>query len=161
MNGGGQSVDVTTLPVQDLNKIRTSLAEDVQLITNNFGNLKVAQSRYTMALEALSDIKPENANKRIMVPLTGSLYVPGQISDVSKVMVDIGTGYYAEKPVEDARSFLEGKLKMLSDNISKVGAALSSKRRDYEVVTEILQEKMAVMKMQQQKEMEKINKVIV
>ena len=30
------------------------------------------------------------------MPLTSSLYVPGQLSETDKVMVDIGTGYYVE-----------------------------------------------------------------
>lgn len=32
-----------------------------------------------------------------MVPLTGSIYVPGTITDTENVIIDIGTGYYAEK----------------------------------------------------------------
>ena len=31
--------------------------------------------------------------KEILVPLTSSMYVPGRLSDVENVMVDIGTGY--------------------------------------------------------------------
>lgn len=58
-------IDVSTLSAQDLNKLRTSLSEDVQLITNNYGNLKVAQSRYTQALDALQDLKPENQGIQI------------------------------------------------------------------------------------------------
>jgi hypothetical protein len=32
----------------------------------------------------------------LLLPLTGSLYASGQISDTGKVLVDIGTGYYVE-----------------------------------------------------------------
>ena len=31
-----------------------------------------------------------------MVPLTTSLYVPGVVGDISKVLVDVGTGYFIE-----------------------------------------------------------------
>lgn len=31
-----------------------------------------------------------------MLPLTSSLYVSGEVSEVEKVLVDIGTGYYVE-----------------------------------------------------------------
>lgn len=33
----------------------------------------------------------------MLVPLTGSLYVPGKLCDVENVMVDVGTGYYVQK----------------------------------------------------------------
>jgi prefoldin alpha subunit len=99
-------VDVTQLPPADLQKLRTSLTEDVQTITQNYGNLKMAHSKYGQALEALSDITPENKDKRIMVPLTSSLYVPGQLSNIETVLVEVGTGYYVEKQIPDARTFI-------------------------------------------------------
>ena len=33
----------------------------------------------------------------ILVPLTNSLYVPGKLSDLENVIVDVGTGYYVKK----------------------------------------------------------------
>jgi len=37
------------------------------------------------------------AGKQVLVPLTSSLYVPGKLSDVENVVVDVGTGYYIKK----------------------------------------------------------------
>lgn len=37
------------------------------------------------------------AGKQVLVPLTSSLYVPGKLSDVEHVVVDVGTGYYIKK----------------------------------------------------------------
>ena len=36
-------------------------------------------------------------DKTVLVPLTGSLYVPGKLRDVENVIVDVGTGYYVQK----------------------------------------------------------------
>lgn len=36
------------------------------------------------------------AGKKILVPLTASLYVPGSLDDAEKVLVDVGTGYFIE-----------------------------------------------------------------
>lgn len=149
----GQSVDVATLQPQELQKLRQSLSDDIQLITNNFGNLKVAQARFAQGLEALLDLKPENEGKAMLIPLTGSLYVPGQLADHNKVVVDVGTGYFVEKPVPDARAFIENKLKMIAENIEKVGAALTGKRRDLEAVTMILQSKVSAMRNAQQQQL--------
>jgi prefoldin alpha subunit len=35
--------------------------------------------------------------KQVLVPLTSSLYVPGKLTDVENVVVDVGTGYYVKK----------------------------------------------------------------
>lgn len=37
------------------------------------------------------------ADKKVLIPLTSSLYVPGRIKDTENVLVDIGTGYFVEK----------------------------------------------------------------
>jgi prefoldin alpha subunit len=34
--------------------------------------------------------------KKMLVPLTASLYVPGTLDEADKVLVDIGTGYFIE-----------------------------------------------------------------
>merc|ERR1712227_727044 len=92
-----QQTDINKLQPDQLQQLRKSLSDDVQMITNSYGNLKVAYSRFQYSLEALDVIVPENENKEILVPLTGSLYIPGTLSNVEKVMVDIGTGYYVER----------------------------------------------------------------
>jgi prefoldin alpha subunit len=38
----------------------------------------------------------EIVGKKMLVPLTASLYVPGTLDDADKVLVDIGTGYFVE-----------------------------------------------------------------
>ena len=37
------------------------------------------------------------AGKKVLVPLTNSLYVGGTLSDPDHVIVDVGTGFYVEK----------------------------------------------------------------
>lgn len=37
------------------------------------------------------------AGKEILIPLTSSLYVPGKLTDVENVVIDVGTGYYVKK----------------------------------------------------------------
>jgi len=59
--------------------------------------LKQAQNRFADCIESCKAIDTSNKDKTILVPLTSSLYVPGKLADVEKVVVDIGTGYYVEK----------------------------------------------------------------
>lgn len=115
---------------------------------------QLAHSKYGQALEALSDITPENKDKRIMVPLTSSLYVPGQLSNISTVLVEVGTGYFVEKAIPDARTFITSKIEMIQGNLSKVAGALSGKRRDLDAVSSILQQKLQA---QYQQQMQKVD----
>lgn len=46
----------------------------------------------------------DGKENEILVPLTSSLYVKGEMADREKVLVDVGTGFYVEK----VRFFLFG-----------------------------------------------------
>lgn len=44
-----------------------------------------------------ADAQGRGADKKILIPLTSSLYVPGRLKDAENVIVDVGTGYFVEK----------------------------------------------------------------
>lgn len=56
----------------------------------------MAQMKFRESEQSLERITPETKGETILVPLTGSMYVPGTIADVEHVLIDIGTGYYAQ-----------------------------------------------------------------
>ena len=58
----------------------------------------------------------------VLVPLTGSMYVPGKLSNPDKVVVDIGTGYYVEKNSKDAQDYFNRKGKYVTENMERVQA---------------------------------------
>ncbi len=45
----------------------------------------------------MADDRGRLLGKELLVPLTSSLYVPGKLTDVESVVVDVGTGYYVKK----------------------------------------------------------------
>lgn len=86
------------------------------MLTNSFATLKTAEAKFKAAMGCLNGLgKPAESSltslrphlllvltrkisdKEMLVPLTSSLYVPGKLSDVHNVLVDVGTGYYVEK----------------------------------------------------------------
>ena len=52
----------------------------------------------------------EREGHEVLVPLTGSMYVPGVIKQTEKVLVDVGTGYYVEKDIPAARDYFNRKV---------------------------------------------------
>lgn len=59
--------------------------------------LKIAKSKFAGSKDALEQIGSDWQDKQILVPLTGSMYVPGIVKSVDKFIIDVGTGYYVEK----------------------------------------------------------------
>lgn len=83
--------------ILQLVEVKKQLEAEIQHLTSSFGQLKGAQAKFKGCVESIESIKPENAGKTTLIPLTSSLYVPGKLSDLENVIVDVGTGYYVEK----------------------------------------------------------------
>lgn len=67
------------------------------MIQESLQTLKMAQNKFHESGQSLEKITPDVKGETILVPLTGSMYVPGTIADIDHVLIDIGTGYYAQK----------------------------------------------------------------
>lgn len=56
----------------------------------------MAKTKFAGSKEALEQVNEDWKEKEILVPLTGSMYVPGVVKQVDNLIIDVGTGYYAE-----------------------------------------------------------------
>ena len=80
-----------------------------------------------------------------MLPLTNSLYVPGKLTDLDSVIVDIGTGYYVKKvfyillfyisyslirikSTKDAKTFYNNKIQYIDKNLETLSQTLEKKQ---------------------------------
>ncbi|KAJ8367341.1 hypothetical protein AAFF_G00320750 [Aldrovandia affinis] len=77
------------------------------------------------------------------------MYVPGTLSDVEHVLVDVGTGYYVEKNVEATKEFFKRKIDFLTKQIEKIQPALQEKH----AMKQALQQPEAAARSQQEAEM--------
>ncbi|XP_046553184.1 prefoldin subunit 5-like [Haliotis rubra] len=143
----GQTVDLTTLPVQQLNQLSQQLDQEVEFFTNSMNQLKLAQGKFVESQECLNKATPDNLNKDILVPLTSSMYVPGELSDVQNVLVDIGTGYYVEMTVKIhlqgkdyfREDYFKRKVEFLTKQIEKIQPIMQEKYRMKQAVLEVIQ----------------------
>jgi prefoldin alpha subunit len=68
------------------------------------------------------------------VPLTSSLYVPGTLVQDGHVIVDVGTGFYVEKSLIEAKGFYEGKVELLGKNLSEIEEVVRGKSENLRLV---------------------------
>ena len=90
----------------------------------------------------MDKLTSENKNKEILVPLTGSMYVPGKLSNTEKVIVDIGTGYYVEKDVKGAKNYFDKKVKYVTEQMEKVQMIGNEKNKVRETVMDVMETKL-------------------
>ena len=81
------------------------------------------------------------AGTRMLVPITSSLYVPGETTPVETVLIDVGTGYFIEKSVPEAQGFLDRKIDLIKQQAVTVQQAMGIKNQNLEGVLQIMNQK--------------------
>lgn len=78
----------------------------------------------------------------MLVPLTTSMYVPGNLVDVNKVIVDVGTGYFVEKDVPSAKDYFKRKINFVTQQMEKIQRLANEKITMRDAVIEIMEAKL-------------------
>uniref|UniRef100_A0A673C909 Prefoldin 5 n=1 Tax=Sphaeramia orbicularis TaxID=375764 RepID=A0A673C909_9TELE len=110
--------------------LKTQLDQVIEFLTSSIGQLKVVQTKYVEAKDSLNVLNKNNKGDKYVLVLNiifSKMYVPGTLNDVEHVLVDVGTGYYVEKNVEDSKSFFKRKIDFLTKQIEKIQPALQEK----------------------------------
>ncbi|GAA99946.1 uncharacterized protein L969DRAFT_95872 [Mixia osmundae IAM 14324] len=136
------SVPVDQLTVEQLASVRQQLDQEIQHLTQSFAALKQAEAKFKSCKEALESVNANAAEKDILVPLTSSLYVSGKLSDTSNVIVDVGTGYFVEKSVKEARIFYNSKAMALRKNLEEIQPTIEQKEENRQLVINLHQQKL-------------------
>jgi prefoldin alpha subunit len=144
-----QNLDLDSLSLDQLSQYKTSEEQKLQQITSHYQQLRAAAARFTNSKETLGMMgkdyegKEGLEGKEVMVPLTASLYVPGTIVAPQRVMLELGTGFYAEKSLKDASKFLDRKIDLVGKNADSIFQALLGTRRNVEAIVMVMQGKIA------------------
>ncbi|KAK9973472.1 hypothetical protein ABG768_024201 [Culter alburnus] len=143
------AVNLTELSLPQLEGLKTQLDQETEFLSSSIGQLKVVQTKYVEAKDSLNVLNKNNEGKELLVPLTSSMYVPGKLHDVDHVLVDVGTGYFVEKNVEDGKEFFKRKIDFLTKQIEKIQPALQEKHAMKQAVVEVMNMKLQQLHSQQ------------
>ncbi|KTF80991.1 hypothetical protein cypCar_00041483, partial [Cyprinus carpio] len=143
------AVNLTELSLPQLEGLKTQLDQETEFLSSSIAQLKVVQTKYVEAKDSLNVLNKSNEGKELLVPLTSSMYVPGKLNDVDHVLVDVGTGYFVEKNVEDGKEFFKRKIDFLTKQIEKIQPALQEKHAMKQAVVEVMNMKLQQLHSQQ------------
>ncbi|OQS04023.1 prefoldin subunit [Thraustotheca clavata] len=141
-------VSLMDLSLEQLNNLKTQFEQELQQLTASFSGLREAQTRFSDSKDALGALEPANLGKKVLVPLTSSMFVPGKLSNVKSVLVDVGTGYFVEKNVPDAKAFMDRKVEFLQKNTESLKEVMEGKRTNLEAVIQVMQLKIRLSEQQ-------------
>ncbi|KAI9007734.1 prefoldin subunit 5 [Hyaloraphidium curvatum] len=142
---GKQGVDLLELPLPQLNNLKGQFEEELSQLLGSFGSLKTAQQKFLSSVDCLEALETGGEGKPSLIPLTGSLYIPGEIVDVDSVVVDVGTGYFVTKSNKDARDFFKRKSEFLGTKLDELQAQINNRQNMLRMVGEVIGLKMSAL----------------
>jgi prefoldin alpha subunit len=138
------AVDLAQLPIPQLRDLKSQLDAELTHLSTSFQSLRTAQSKFRDCINSLTSAFPTTtptSSPPLLVPLTSSLYVPGKLTDHEHVLVDVGTGFFVEKGIPDAKDFYERKVKDLGDSLKDLEGVVEQKARNVRMVEEVMRVK--------------------
>ncbi|KAI9091136.1 prefoldin subunit 5-like protein [Phlyctochytrium arcticum] len=150
MSDDSQAIDPMSIPLPQLKSMHQTTGEELDTFTNSFAQLKTVYAKYNDCQESLNHVAPKSQGKKLLVPLTSSLYVPGQLADVEKVIVDVGTGYYLEKPIPEAKDYYKRKMDYVKSNLDNLQNTINERRKRLQDLTDLINLRIQMMQREQQ-----------
>jgi len=129
------------LPVQQLEYLKNQVEEEYRMLTDSMSKLKVVQQKFSDSMENIEKLKKIENGTSVLIPMSSSMYVPGEIASVTKVTVEIGAGYYAEKSISEANSYLQRKKEFLVVQIDKIQQLVGEKQSFIQAMAEAINSK--------------------
>ncbi|KAK4380507.1 hypothetical protein RND71_002369 [Anisodus tanguticus] len=139
---GGRTLEIEKMSVEQLKALKEQADLEVNLLQDSLNNIRTATTRLEIASNALQDLSLRPQGKKMLVPLTASLYVPGTLDDAEKVLVDVGTGYFVEKTMIEGKDYCERKISLLKSNYEQLLDVATKKKSIADETGVILQAKL-------------------
>lgn len=137
-----REINIGQLSIEQLNGLKNQHEEELRGLQQQLETLHGAKNRFINARSTLDQIKESPEGASMLIPLNGSLYVPGAIATPDKVVVELGTGYFCEKNIPDAKDLIERKTQLVTSSIDSVASIGERKRKNLEQIVAVMQYKM-------------------
>lgn len=125
---------------------------ELSVFQDSLQTLKIAKTKFDGSKDALEQISDDWDNKEILVPLTGSMYVKGVITNIDKFIIDIGTGYYVEKDITTSKDYFKRKVDYVQEQMDKIDTLGRQKSKVLNAVIDVIEMKVAAIQAAQQQQ---------
>ncbi|KAK4479697.1 hypothetical protein RD792_015228 [Penstemon davidsonii] len=115
-----RGMEIDKMSIEQLRGLKEQADMESNLFQDSLNNIRTATVRLDLASTALHDLSLRPRGKKMLVPLTASLYVAGTLDDAEKVLVDVGTGYFIEKTMAEGKDYCERKINLLKSNYDQL-----------------------------------------
>lgn len=140
---------VYSLPVEQLEGLKKQLDSDIQSLGAAYDGLFMGRSRFLDNAEAVEQYRSLTADasatnkKELLACLTSSLFVRAYIVPKPRLLVDVGTGYFLEQPMEEAKNYFLSRASQIKEGLDNIEKTIVTKQKQQNQVVDALQQKAA------------------
>lgn len=69
------------------------------------------------------------------------MYIPGKLTNLNNVLVEVGTGYYCSKSIPAAKKYCDDKVSMINEQVSTMNKTLKEKQGQLSQVETVMQQR--------------------
>jgi len=120
-------VQLSSVPLQQLLNIREQVEAEVQQLTQSSITLQKVAGEYATSGRAVEELSQQKEGQPMLVPLTQSVYVAGELADTDRILLDIGTGYFAQKSLDGGVDYCKRKVNFIAESLNELAKARASK----------------------------------
>lgn len=130
MGGGNPELQELSQQLQELDAQQEALEGEIDELQNE-------QAEVTEAVSALESLE---TGSTVQVPVGGGAFVRATVDNIDEVVVDVGGGFAAEQPRDDATATLQTKRNTLSERIDEVEAEIDELESEIDEVEQRAQQ---------------------
>jgi prefoldin alpha subunit len=137
----GATLQLHALSIEQLRSMKDGMDNDINALGRAYDSIRAARNRFGDSKTYLETFKAYKKDQEMLVPLSSSLYVPGQLTDASKVLVDVGTGYYVQQSVPRAQDFFNKRMGQMKETMDNISEAIQHKQRQQNTIIDVIRQK--------------------
>lgn len=140
---------VYSLPVEQLEGLKKQLDSDIQSLGAAYDGLFMGRNRFLDNAETVEQYRDLTTNAsetnkmEIMACLTSSLFVRAYIVPKPRVLVDVGTGYFLEQPMNKAKEYFTARAGQIKEGLDNIERTIVNKQKTHNQVVDALRQKTA------------------
>ena len=99
-------IDLSTLDLPQLLQVKQVISSDVLKLRNQEHQISESLLKLNRDINAIKNLSKSKQNTDILIPLSNSVYIPGKLGNLDRVLVNIPNGFMIEKPIPKATNDL-------------------------------------------------------
>ncbi|KAH9600502.1 Prefoldin alpha-like [Trypanosoma melophagium] len=158
----GGPINIAQLPLEQLDELRKQLQLEVNSLSAAYESLNTASTRFLSNCDVLreyeavcgapAETETEKEEKEGLVCVSSALYVRARPVRSGRVLVDVGTDYFLERPLGAATSYFAARAEAVRGNMDALEQKLRGAQTHLSQVVDTMRGRQAAAQQQQQQE---------